>query len=146
VADAAPPALICARTPSRRDRPRVATNDASGIVQLSIEGSRREGGSCATLSPMTLDREAVLHIARLARIDLTADEIEMYASQLSDIIGHFDVLNAVDTEGVEPTAHTLPLRNVLANDTSRPSLPQDEVLEMAPNVEDGYLRVRAVLE
>jgi len=95
---------------------------------------------------MTLDREAVLHIARLARIDLSDDEIEMYAGQLSTIIGHFDVLEAVDTEGVEPTAHTLALRNVLAEDTSRPSLSQDEVLEMAPNVEDGYLRVRAVLE
>lgn len=95
---------------------------------------------------MTLDRDAVLHIARLARIDLTDEEIELYASQLSDIIGHFDVLNAVDTEGVEPTAHTLPLRNVLAQDKARPSLPQEEVLKMAPNVEDGYLRVRAVLE
>lgn len=95
---------------------------------------------------MRLDREAVLHIARLARIDLGDDEIETYAGQLSEIIGHFDVLNGVDTEGVEPTAHTLSLRNVLAADESRPSLPQDEVLEMAPNVEDGYLRVRAVLE
>jgi aspartyl-tRNA(Asn)/glutamyl-tRNA(Gln) amidotransferase subunit C len=93
-----------------------------------------------------LDHEAVLHIARLARIDLSDDEIEAYAGQLSDIISHFDVLNAVDTEGVEPTAHTLPLRNVLADDVSRPSMPQDQVLEMAPNVEDGYLRVRAVLE
>jgi aspartyl-tRNA(Asn)/glutamyl-tRNA(Gln) amidotransferase subunit C len=95
---------------------------------------------------MKLDREAVLHIARLARIALGDDEIETYAGQLSEIIGHFDVLNGVDTEGVEPTAHTLPLRNVLAPDESRPSLPQDEVLKMAPNVEDGYLRVRAVLE
>ena len=95
---------------------------------------------------MKLDRESVLHIARLARVDLSADEIEMYAGQLSDIIGHFDALNAVDTEGVEPTAHTLPLRNVLAEDASRPSLPRETVLELAPNVEDGYLRVRAVLE
>ena len=95
---------------------------------------------------MDLDRESVLHIARLARIGLTDDEIETYAGQLSDIIGHFDALNAVDTDGVEPTAHTLPLCNVLAEDQSRPSLPQDEVLELAPNTEDGYLRVRAVLE
>lgn len=95
---------------------------------------------------MKLDRESVLHIARLARVDLSADEIDMYAGQLSDIIGHFDALNAVDTEGVEPTAHTLPLRNVLAEDASRPSLPRETVLELAPNVEDGYLRVRAVLE
>ena len=95
---------------------------------------------------MKLDRDAVLHIARLARVHLTDEEVETYAAQLGDIIGHFDVLNRIDTEGVEPTAHTLPLRNVMAEDVARPSLPQDEVLAMAPNTEDGYLRVRAVLE
>ncbi|HLB22842.1 MAG TPA: Asp-tRNA(Asn)/Glu-tRNA(Gln) amidotransferase subunit GatC [Dehalococcoidia bacterium] len=95
---------------------------------------------------MKLEREAVLHIARLARVYLTDEEVETYAAQLGDIIGHFDVLNRIDTEGVEPTAHTLPLRNVMADDVARPSLPREEVLAMAPNTEDGYLRVRAVLE
>jgi len=95
---------------------------------------------------MKLDRDAVLHIAKLARVDLTDDEIDTFSAQLSEIIGHFDVLNAVDTDGVEPTAHTLPIRNVFADDVSRPSLTQDEVLAMAPSTEDGYLRVRAVLE
>jgi aspartyl-tRNA(Asn)/glutamyl-tRNA(Gln) amidotransferase subunit C len=95
---------------------------------------------------MALDRETVLHIARLARVDLTDDEIETFRAQLSDILAHFDVLNRVDTEGVEPTAHTLRLDNVFAADASHPSLPRDVVLEMAPAVEDGYLRVRAVLE
>jgi aspartyl-tRNA(Asn)/glutamyl-tRNA(Gln) amidotransferase subunit C len=95
---------------------------------------------------MKLEREAVLHIAKLARVELTEQEIETFSEQLSDIIGHFDVLNTVDTEGVEPTAHTLPLRNVMADDTSRPSMSQEDVLAMAPNTEDGYLRVRAVLE
>jgi aspartyl-tRNA(Asn)/glutamyl-tRNA(Gln) amidotransferase subunit C len=95
---------------------------------------------------MKLEREAVLHIAKLARVDLTEQEIETFSGQLSDIIGHFDVLNSVDTDGVEPTAHTLPLRNVMAEDASRPSLTREEVLAMAPNTEAGYLRVRAVLE
>jgi aspartyl-tRNA(Asn)/glutamyl-tRNA(Gln) amidotransferase subunit C len=95
---------------------------------------------------MKLERDAVLHIAKLARVALSDDEIATFSEQLSEIIGHFDALNAVDTDGVEPTAHTLPLRNVMADDSSRPSLPQDDVLAMAPNVEDGYLRVRAVLE
>ena len=95
---------------------------------------------------MKLEREAVLHIAKLARVDLTDAEIETFSEQLSEILTHFDVLKGIDTEGVEPTAHTLPLRNVMAGDTSRPSLPQDDVLAMAPNTEDGYLRVRAVLE
>jgi aspartyl-tRNA(Asn)/glutamyl-tRNA(Gln) amidotransferase subunit C len=95
---------------------------------------------------MKIERETVLHVARLARVHLTDDEVAAYAGQLSDIIGHFDVLQTVDTEGVEPTAHTLPLRNVMADDVARESLPQETVLSMAPNVEDGYLRVRAVLE
>jgi aspartyl-tRNA(Asn)/glutamyl-tRNA(Gln) amidotransferase subunit C len=95
---------------------------------------------------MKLERAQVLHIAKLARIGLTADEVAMYSEQLSAIIGHFDTLNAVDTEGVEPTAHTLPLRNVMVEDEARASLSQEEVLAMAPRTEDGYLRVRAVLE
>jgi aspartyl-tRNA(Asn)/glutamyl-tRNA(Gln) amidotransferase subunit C len=95
---------------------------------------------------MKLEHEAVLHIARLARVHLTDEEVERYAEQIGEIIGHFDTLNRVDTEGVEPTAHTLPLRNVMAGDASRPSMPQDAVLSLAPLVEDGYLRVRAVLE
>ncbi len=95
---------------------------------------------------MKLERQQVLHIAKLARVELSEAEVETYAGQLSEIIGHFDTLGAVDTEGVEPTAHTLRIRNVLADDVSRPSLPRDEVLALAPNTEDGYLRVRAVLE
>lgn len=95
---------------------------------------------------MKLDREAVLHIAKLARVALSEAEIEAFSAQLSGILDHFDVLSGVDTEGVEPTAHTLPLRNVLADDKSRPSLPREEVLAMSPASDDGYLRVRAVLE
>lgn len=95
---------------------------------------------------MKLDREIVLHIAKLARVELSEADVQTFSTQLSEIITHFDVLNAVDTEGVEPTAHTLPLMNVMADDQSRPSMPQDDVLALAPNTEDGYLRVRAVLE
>jgi aspartyl-tRNA(Asn)/glutamyl-tRNA(Gln) amidotransferase subunit C len=95
---------------------------------------------------MKLSRDVVTHIAKLARVELSDAEVDVFSEQLSEIIGHFDALNAVDTDGVEPTAHTLPLRNVMADDVSRPSLPQDEVLALAPSAEDGYLRVRAVLE
>jgi aspartyl-tRNA(Asn)/glutamyl-tRNA(Gln) amidotransferase subunit C len=95
---------------------------------------------------MKLEREQVLHIAKLARVELSDAEVELYSEQLSEILGHFDVLNRVNTDGVEPTAHTLPIQNVMADDVSRPSLPRDEVLELAPMTEDGYLRVRAVLE
>ena len=95
---------------------------------------------------MKLERAEVLHIVKLARIGLSESELDVYAGQLSNIIGHFDALDAVETEGVEPTAHTLPLRNVMADDVSRPSLEREDVLRMAPMTEDGYLRVRAVLE
>lgn len=95
---------------------------------------------------MKLEREAVTHIARLARVHLTDDEIDTYAGQLGDIIGHFDVLDAVNTDGIEPTTQALMLRNVMADDVPGPSLPRDVVLDLAPNTEDGYLRVRAVLE
>ena len=95
---------------------------------------------------MKLDRDVVIHISKLARVELSDAEVETFSEQLSEIIGHFDALNAVATDGVEPTAHTLPLRNVMADDTSRPSLPRDEVLALAPSTDDGYLRVRAVLE
>lgn len=95
---------------------------------------------------MKLERQQVLHIAKLARVELSETEVETYSEQLSEIIGHFDTLEGVDTDGIEPTAHTLPIRNVFADDVSRPSLPRDEVLALAPNTEDGYLRVRAVLE
>ena len=106
--------------------------------------------SSAEATPYTflvaLDRETVLHIARLARIDLTDEEVAPYQAQLSEIIGHFDVLNAIDTDSVEPTAQILPLSNIFAADVSRPSLPREEVLALAPLAEEGYLRVRAVLE
>lgn len=95
---------------------------------------------------MALEKEAVLHIAKLARIHVTEAEIEQYAAQLGDIIGHFDVLNSIDTGSVEPTTQAMVLRNVMAEDIARESLPRDAVLALAPNTEDGYLRVRAVLE
>lgn len=103
-------------------------------------------GATAYPSNMKLERAQVLHIAKLARIELSEAEVEMYAEQLSEIIAHFDVLDGVDTEGVEPTAHTLPIRNIFAEDVSRPSMAREDVLGLAPNTEDGYLRVRAVLE
>ena len=98
------------------------------------------------LFSMKLERDAVLHIAKLARVELTDAEVDTFSEQLSEIIGHFDALNRVDTEGVEPTTQALPLTNVMAADVSRPSLLREEVLALAPNTDDGYLRVRAVLE
>lgn len=95
---------------------------------------------------MSLTAEDVLHIAKLARISLTEPEVERFAAQLSSILDHFAALSAVDTEGVEPTAHPLPLSNVMRADSVAPSLPQSEALANAPEQEEGFFRVRAVLE
>ncbi len=95
---------------------------------------------------MALSPSDVLHIARLARVGLTAPEVERLAGQLSAILDHFETLAAVPTEGVEPTAHPLPLANVMREDAIAPSLPASVVLRNAPQQEDGYFRVRAVLE
>lgn len=95
---------------------------------------------------MSLTAEEVLHIAHLARIALTGAEVERFTPQLSGILDHFAALAAVDTEGVEPTAHPLPLSNVMRDDFVAPSLTQAEVLANAPEREDGFFRVRAVLE
>ncbi|KAA0230140.1 MAG: Asp-tRNA(Asn)/Glu-tRNA(Gln) amidotransferase subunit GatC [Dehalococcoidia bacterium] len=95
---------------------------------------------------MPLTPEEVLHIARLARVALTETDVQRLATQLSGIIGHFAALASVDTEGVEPTAHALPLSNVMRADEVAPCLPRADVLANAPAQEDGFLRVRAVLE
>lgn len=95
---------------------------------------------------MAISPDEVRRIAGLARLGLDAGEVERLAGQLSDILGHFEALAAVDTEGAEPTAHPLPLRNVMRADEVAPSLAREEALANAPEVEDGLIRVRAVLE
>lgn len=95
---------------------------------------------------MALTSEEVLHIARLARIALSEDDVQRFTAQLSGILDHFEALAAVDTEGLEPTAHPLPLSNIMRDDEVKPSLPQSEAIANAPLTEDGYIRVRAVLE
>ncbi|MCC6960431.1 MAG: Asp-tRNA(Asn)/Glu-tRNA(Gln) amidotransferase subunit GatC [Dehalococcoidia bacterium] len=95
---------------------------------------------------MALTSEEVLHIARLARIALTEDDVQRFTAQLTAIVDHFAALAAVDTEGVEPTAHPLPLSNVMRADLVSASLSQRDALANAPLTEDGYVRVRAVLE
>lgn len=95
---------------------------------------------------MKLSREEVLHIARLARLDLTEAEIAGYGEQLSDLLEHFQVLQQVDTEGVPPTAQSIELRSVMRDDCVEPSLPPEDVLANAPRREDSFFRVKPVLE
>lgn len=95
---------------------------------------------------MALTREEVLHIAHLARVALSDAEVAKFQEQLSEILAHFETLKALDTEGVEPTSHPLPLESVMRSDDVRPSLSREDVLANAPLAEDGLFRVRAVLE
>jgi len=95
---------------------------------------------------MALTTDEVRHIARLARLALSDEEVERYRSQLSGILDHFNVLNDIDTSDVPPTAQSLDLTNVTRPDVLRPSMATEDVLANAPRAEGGYLRVRAVLD
>jgi aspartyl-tRNA(Asn)/glutamyl-tRNA(Gln) amidotransferase subunit C len=95
---------------------------------------------------VSLTREEVLHIARLARIGLSEEDVSKFQTQLSDILRHFETLAEVRTDDVPPTSHPLPLESVMRDDVAGPSLPRDQLLANAPIAEDGALRVKAVLE
>ena len=88
-----------------------------------------------------IDRDQVLHVARLARLKLTDDEIERMAGELSGILEHVDRISELDLDGVEPTSHVIALENVLRSDRPRPSWSRDEVLERAPDPASGSFRV-----
>ena len=93
---------------------------------------------------MSLSIADVEHIAELAKLALTPDEVKHYRQQLSDILEHFETLKQVDTSTVPPTASVLPLRTVMREDVVRPSLPIEDALANTPDSEDGFFRVRAV--
>ncbi|MGD0795666.1 MAG: Asp-tRNA(Asn)/Glu-tRNA(Gln) amidotransferase subunit GatC [Dehalococcoidales bacterium] len=95
---------------------------------------------------MKLNREEVLHIARLARLGLTEAEITRFGEQLSNLLEHFQVLQQVDTEGVPPTAQSVEMKSVMRDDVIAPSLSPEDVLANAPRREDDCFRVKAVLE
>jgi len=84
----------------------------------------------------------VLHVARLARLRLTEEEVERFQRELSTILDHIETINEIDgLEDVEPTSHVVEVENVLRPDEPRPSWPRDKVLEQAPDVAEGGFRV-----
>lgn len=93
-----------------------------------------------------LTTDEVQHIAKLARVGMTDADIERLRAELSNILAHFEALRELDTEGIEPTGHAVPISNVMREDEARPSLPNDAIMGNAPRSEDGAFRVRAVLE
>lgn len=88
-----------------------------------------------------IEREQVLHVARLARLGLTGEEVERMAGELSSILEHVDRIGELDLDGVEPTSHVVELENVLRADEPRPSWPREVVLEQAPDPAGGAFRV-----
>jgi aspartyl-tRNA(Asn)/glutamyl-tRNA(Gln) amidotransferase subunit C len=88
-----------------------------------------------------IDRDQVLHVARLARLELSDDEVERMALELSGILEHVERVAELDLEGVEPTSHVVELQNVLRADEPRPSTPRERILEPAPDAADGAFRV-----
>ena len=88
-----------------------------------------------------IEREQVLHVARLSRLKLEEHEVTAMQNDLSSILDHVDRLSEVDIEGVEPTSHVVPLENVLRDDVPRPSLDRDTSLAQAPDPADGAFRV-----
>ena len=92
-----------------------------------------------------INADDVRHVAQLARLDVTDDEVELFAGQLAAVLEHAEDVEALDTEGVPPTAHPLPLVNILRDDVARPGVDRDEVLAMAPAAQDGRFRVPKIL-
>jgi aspartyl-tRNA(Asn)/glutamyl-tRNA(Gln) amidotransferase subunit C len=88
-----------------------------------------------------IEREQVLHVARLARLGLSEEELERMAGELSGILEHVDRISELDLEGVEPTSHVVELENVLRADEPHQSLPRDVALGPAPDPVDGAFRV-----
>jgi aspartyl-tRNA(Asn)/glutamyl-tRNA(Gln) amidotransferase subunit C len=95
---------------------------------------------------MKLSREEVIHIAALARVGFTEEDLEKFREQLSNILENFEVLKQIDTSNVKPTATVTDIQNVMRPDEVIPSLPVDDVLANAPRREGEFFRVKAVLE
>jgi aspartyl-tRNA(Asn)/glutamyl-tRNA(Gln) amidotransferase subunit C len=88
-----------------------------------------------------IDRDQVLHVAKLARLRLSDEEIERMSSELSGILDHIEKIEELDLDGVEPTSHVVQLENVLRPDEPRPSWPREQVLAAAPDPGEGGFRV-----
>ena len=88
-----------------------------------------------------IERDQVLHVARLARLRLSDEEVDRMAGELSQILEHVETMNELQLDGVEPTSHVVELQNVLREDIPRESLPRERALDQAPDAADGGFRV-----
>ena len=95
---------------------------------------------------MKISNEEVKHIARLAKLSLSEEEIEKYSKDLGDIATFIEALNEVDISGVEPTAHVVDKKNVFRKDEMKDSFNREEILKNAPSKEAGCISVPKVVE
>ena len=95
---------------------------------------------------MNISADEVRHIALLARLGISEEEVEKFRNQLSNIMENFEILKQVDTTDLPPTTQSINLENVYRPDELAPSLPHSDVLANAPEQEDGFFKVNAVLE
>ena len=86
-----------------------------------------------------IDRAQVLHVAKLARLALSDEEVEQMSRELSAVLGHIEKVSELDLDGVPPTSHVVDVVNALRPDEPRPSLPRDVALAAAPErIDDGF--------
>jgi aspartyl-tRNA(Asn)/glutamyl-tRNA(Gln) amidotransferase subunit C len=90
--------------------------------------------------------ETVRHVALLSRLELTEEEVSVFVSDLNSILGYVDKLSELDTKDIPPTSHSLKLQNVFREDDVQPSLSNEDALSNAPDCENGYFKVPAVLQ
>jgi aspartyl-tRNA(Asn)/glutamyl-tRNA(Gln) amidotransferase subunit C len=94
---------------------------------------------------MKITVEEVEHVAKLSRLTFSPEETALFTRQLDNILGYVDKLNELDTTGIEPTSHVLPIKNVFKVDEARPSLTPDEALSNAPERSGDFYRVLKIL-
>ena len=90
---------------------------------------------------MSIDREQVLHVARLARLSLSDEEVERMSGEISNILDHIEKIGELDLEGVPPTTHVVDVGNALREDEPRPSWDREKMLQAAPSVRDDGFEV-----
>lgn len=95
---------------------------------------------------MSLTREQVQHVAKLARLNLSDEEVATFTGQMADILAYVEKLNELNTDGVVPTSHAVPMENAFREDTVRPSIGVENALANAPDRVEGFFRVPKVIE
>ncbi|OPY67737.1 MAG: Aspartyl/glutamyl-tRNA(Asn/Gln) amidotransferase subunit C [Syntrophorhabdaceae bacterium PtaU1.Bin034] len=95
---------------------------------------------------MKINKEVVEYVAHLARLELEADETELYTQQLDRILAYMDKLNSLDTTGIEPTSHAIPLINVFRQDEVNHNFQVEESVGNAPERKDAFFKVPPIIE